>query len=166
MNPFATLRNTILICTILIHGAVSAQQILTNQDLIQMAELDMGEAIILSSIDNSNNDFDGSTPALLQMKKAGLSDVVNTEVTRGGGAAMATFLGSHDVDRLPDVVPDARARRALRVAQFLMPGGNPTSATALGGSFPNLTFPVGATLAASGSCTVSFVARAATQAME
>ena len=53
---------------------------------------------------------------------SGLIDVVNTEVKLGGGAAMASFLGSHDVDRLPDVVEDPRARRALRVAQFLMPG--------------------------------------------
>lgn len=36
--------------------------------------------------------------------------------------SMAAFLGSHDLDRLPDVVDDSRARRALRVAQFLLPG--------------------------------------------
>lgn len=36
--------------------------------------------------------------------------------------AMAAFLGSHDLDRLPNVVEDSRARRALRVAQLLLPG--------------------------------------------
>jgi hypothetical protein len=96
MNPFATLRNTILICTILIHGAVSAQQILTNQDLIQMAELGMGDAIILSSIDNSNNDFDGSTPALLQMKKAGLSDVVLAKVIEAANNSSRKVVDSND----------------------------------------------------------------------
>ncbi|KNZ32501.1 MAG: hypothetical protein AD742_12255 [Methylibium sp. NZG] len=44
------------------------------------------------------------------------------------------------------------------------PGGTPASATAMGGTFPNLTFPAGATLAANGTCTVSFTARAETQA--
>lgn len=34
----------------------------------------------------------------------------------------ATFLGSHDVSRLPSEVPSAAARRALRVAQLLLPG--------------------------------------------
>lgn len=64
--------------------------------------------------------------ALLEVVETGdvapLIDLINTEVKLGGGAAMGTFLGSHDVDRLPDVVTDFRARRALRVAQMLLPG--------------------------------------------
>lgn len=76
MNAIITFRNTILICTILIHGALSAQKTLANQDLIQMAELGMGESIILSQIENSSNDFDVSTSALMALKKAGLSDLV------------------------------------------------------------------------------------------
>lgn len=80
MNLIITLRNTILICTVLIHGALSAQQVLTNQDLIQMAELGMGEAIVLSQIENTSNDFDVSTSALMVLKKVGLSDLVVAKV--------------------------------------------------------------------------------------
>lgn len=61
-----------------------AQSILTNKDLIQMAELGMGDAIILSQIENSNNDFDLSTSSLLQLKKAGLSDAVLAKVIEAG----------------------------------------------------------------------------------
>lgn len=41
-----------------------------------------------------------------------------------GNAAlgMASFLGSHDVDRLASVVPDPGQRRALMVANMLLPG--------------------------------------------
>lgn len=61
-----------------------AQGILANKDLIQMAELGMGDAIILSQIENSTNDFDLSTPALLQLKKSGLSDAVIAKVISAG----------------------------------------------------------------------------------
>lgn len=57
-----------------------AQEVLTNQQLIQMAELGMGDAIILSRIENTNNDFDASTTALMALKKAGLSDAVLAKV--------------------------------------------------------------------------------------
>ncbi|MCC6911641.1 MAG: hypothetical protein IT224_06400 [Flavobacteriales bacterium] len=131
MNPFATLRNTILICTILIHGAVSAQQILTNQDLIQMAQLDMGEAIILRSIDNSNNDFDVSTPALLQMKAAGLGDAVLAKVIQAGSSTTHKVVDANDplaphrpgiyffddngnmVELLPSVTSQSKTKGAL-----------------------------------------------------
>lgn len=59
---------------------VSSQDHLTNQQLIQMVELGMGDAIILSQIENSNNDFDVSTPALLVMKRSGMSDAVLAKV--------------------------------------------------------------------------------------
>ncbi|MBK6829389.1 MAG: hypothetical protein IPG92_00965 [Flavobacteriales bacterium] len=61
-------------------NSAKAQEILTNQHLMQMAELGMGEAIILSQIENSNNDFDVSTSALMALKKAGLSDAVLAKV--------------------------------------------------------------------------------------
>jgi len=53
---------------------------------------------------------------------APLRDVVTEQVALGGAGGMAGFLGSHDLDRLPSVVPEAQARRALRLAQFLLPG--------------------------------------------
>lgn len=65
-------------------STASGQSVLTNQDLIQMAELGMGETIIISQIENSSNDFDVSTTALLSLKKAGLSDAVLAKVIEAG----------------------------------------------------------------------------------
>ncbi len=53
---------------------------------------------------------------------AELMEVVAAESDAGGAAGMATFLGSHDLARLPARVPDPAARRALRVVQWLLPG--------------------------------------------
>lgn len=63
---------------------LSAQSILTNKDLIQMAQLGMGDAIILSQIESSSNKFDVSTPGLLELKKSGLSDTVIAKVIAAG----------------------------------------------------------------------------------
>lgn len=63
---------------------LSAQSILTNKDLIQMAQLGMGDAIILSQIESSSNKFDVSTPGLLELKKSGLSDMVIAKVISAG----------------------------------------------------------------------------------
>lgn len=51
-----------------------------------------------------------------------LVDLVSTQVSLGGAGGMAGFLGSHDLPRLAERVPDADARRALRVVQLLLPG--------------------------------------------
>lgn len=53
---------------------------LTNKDLIHVADLGMGDAIILSQIENAQNDFDANTNALMDLKKAGLSDAVLSKV--------------------------------------------------------------------------------------
>ncbi|MCW5900017.1 MAG: hypothetical protein KIT10_12180 [Flavobacteriales bacterium] len=58
----------------------SAQQVLTNKDLVQLVELGMGEEVILSKIATSLNDFDTSTEALVILKKAGLSSAVIAKV--------------------------------------------------------------------------------------
>jgi len=59
---------------------VHAQEVLTNQDLIQLAKMGMGDAILLSKIKNANNDFDASTAALMALKAAGIGDAVLAEV--------------------------------------------------------------------------------------
>ncbi len=78
MKP--VLRTLLLTVLLTLTQLVSSQDHLTNQQLIQMVELGMGDAIILSQIENSNNDFDVSTPALLVMKQAGMSDAVLAKV--------------------------------------------------------------------------------------
>lgn len=88
-----------LILTILLAISISdiqAQNVLTNKDLIQMAELGMGDAIIISQIENSNNDFDASTAALLALKKAGLSDAVLAKVIQAGNDSAKKVVDPND----------------------------------------------------------------------
>lgn len=80
MKLLAALRYSLALAIAFTHFGVNAQDILTNKDLIQMAELGMGEAIILSRIETSNNDFDASTQALMELKRAKLSDNVLAKV--------------------------------------------------------------------------------------
>lgn len=63
---------------------------------------------------------DAALEAYATGSAAPLLEVLAEEGADAG--SMAAFLGSHDLDRLPNVVEDGRARRALRVAQFLLPG--------------------------------------------
>ncbi|MEO8589546.1 MAG: hypothetical protein ABI432_09270 [Flavobacteriales bacterium] len=80
MNARTTLRILPLVLLCLCSTRIHAQDVLTNNALIQMAQLGMGDAIILSQIENSSNDFDVSTSALMELKKAGLSDAVLAQV--------------------------------------------------------------------------------------
>jgi len=57
-----------------------AQDVLANADIIAMAKMGMGDAIIIRQIENSKNNFIVSTSALMEMKQAGLSDTVLAKV--------------------------------------------------------------------------------------
>lgn len=52
----------------------------------------------------------------------GLRDVLAIEGEADGFDGMGTFLGSHDLARLPARIPDAARREAARVVQLLLPG--------------------------------------------
>ena len=51
-----------------------------------------------------------------------LTDIVSAQVGAAAGVRMASFLGSHDVDRLATEVASVSARRALVVTHILLPG--------------------------------------------
>ncbi len=51
-----------------------------------------------------------------------LRAVIQAQVDVGVDLQMASFLGSHDQDRLATRIPDPAARRALMVAHLLLPG--------------------------------------------
>lgn len=80
MNTRNHLRNLFLSFSLLAACGAWAQSTMTNKDLIQMGQLKMGDAIIISQIESSTNNFDVTTPALLEMKRAGLSDTVIAKV--------------------------------------------------------------------------------------
>lgn len=116
-------------------GQLQAQEILTNNDLIQLAELGIGEEVILSKIAHSPNDFDTSTDALLQLKKAGLSSAVLARVVEAGNSnSQSKVVDANDptvahrpgiyyfngdgnlVELLPNVTSQSKSRGALGTA--------------------------------------------------
>lgn len=78
-------------------GSATAQEILTNKDLIQMHQLGMGESIIKSRIESTNNDFDASTPALMELKRAGLGDELLAAVISASKDATRKVVDANDV---------------------------------------------------------------------
>ena len=55
---------------------VSAQAMLTNNDVIEMQKAGMSESVILAKVNNTAADFDTSTAALRALKTAGVSENV------------------------------------------------------------------------------------------
>lgn len=64
-----------LICCLSFHFA-SAQEVITNESVIQMLELGFDDALIIDKIYTSDVKFDASLSALGQLKKAGVSSEV------------------------------------------------------------------------------------------
>ena len=78
----ATYTLLLAICSILITTVLHAQttEVLTNQDVIQLHGLQLGDEIILSKIDGTLNNFDLSTDALVALKGAGVTGNVITRM--------------------------------------------------------------------------------------
>jgi hypothetical protein len=92
------LRRLYLLLTLLVVAFVAvvpatAQQGLTNSDIIKMQSAGLSESIILSSVNTQPAAFDTSTDGLLALKKAGVSDaVVAAMISRN--AAMKSGVGN------------------------------------------------------------------------
>ena len=65
-----------MFCLLLITAQAQSAEVLTNQDVISLSQLEMGDAIILNKISNSMGNYDVSTNGLIGLKKAGVSDAV------------------------------------------------------------------------------------------
>jgi hypothetical protein len=68
-NLFATI-------FIFLFTTINAQEIITNESIIQMKDLGFDESIIISKIESSDVNFDSSIDALTKLKKSGLSPSV------------------------------------------------------------------------------------------
>ncbi|MGI8786787.1 MAG: hypothetical protein ACR2HG_03355 [Pyrinomonadaceae bacterium] len=84
--------------------AVRAQnETVTNQEVISLTKAGLSKSIIINKIRTSKSNFNLSTDALIELKKAGVDDDVvaamlqaksGTSATSGGGAVMATGGGN------------------------------------------------------------------------
>jgi hypothetical protein len=73
-------------------GATSlAQEVLTNDSVIQMVKAGLPEAVVIAKIKSTSSKFDLKTDSLVGLKKAGVSDkVLEAMVAAGSGAAPST----------------------------------------------------------------------------
>jgi hypothetical protein len=73
-------------------GATSlAQEVLTNDSVIQMIKAGLPEAVVIAKIKSTATKFDLKTDSLVSLKKAGVSDkVLEAMVAAGSGSAPTT----------------------------------------------------------------------------
>ena len=65
----------------------AADALLTNDDIIRMAKVGFGEAVIVAKIETSATDFDTSLDALVALKEAGVGDGVIAVMVKTGGTS-------------------------------------------------------------------------------
>jgi hypothetical protein len=72
-------------------GAISlAQEVLTNDSVIQMVKAGLPEAVVIAKIKSTATKFDLKTDSLVSLKKAGVSDkVLEAMVSAGSGSPAA-----------------------------------------------------------------------------
>ena len=70
-------------------ASVSAQDVMTNETVIQMHKAGLSENVILAKMRSSQTKFDTRTEALIELKKAGVPEKVMQAIL-GGGAAPAS----------------------------------------------------------------------------
>ncbi|MFT4178682.1 MAG: hypothetical protein QM612_04355 [Thermomonas sp.] len=70
-------------------GLHSQSKAVTNNDIVEMAKLGLGDAVIVSKIKSSSVDFDTEAHALARLKQAGVSDVVLTAMIEADGQSDA-----------------------------------------------------------------------------
>ena len=98
------LRLTLLLATVFSVLPATAQQGLTNTDIIKMQSAGLSENIILASVNGQPAAYDTSTNGLLALKKAGVSDsVVAAIITRN--AAMKSGVSNPSGTNVPTAAP-------------------------------------------------------------
>ena len=63
---------------------VSAQEVMTNETVIQMVKAGFSESVILAKMRSSQTKFDTRTDALIELKKAGVPEKVMQAIVNGG----------------------------------------------------------------------------------
>jgi hypothetical protein len=90
-------------------GATSlAQEVLTNDSVIQMVKAGLPEAVVIAKIKSTSSKFDLKTDSLVSLKKAGVSDkVLEAMVAAGSGAGSAPTTGAMPAPPAPAVAAGA-----------------------------------------------------------
>jgi len=102
-------------------GEATPGQALTNDDIIKLVQVKLGDSIIIQKIKSSACAFDTSTDALVKLKAAGVSDVVVQAMVEGGGQPMAAPPPLQIEDRSSGGGPEASHEYKLLHFQYLSP---------------------------------------------
>ena len=89
---------------------VSAQEVMTNETVVQMVRAGLSESVILAKIRSSQTQFDTRTEALIALKKTGVSEKV-----------LAAIVGG-DAPSAPAAAPPAAAASPRGVAMVPLAG--------------------------------------------
>lgn len=124
----------VLAITLSTTNTAKAQETLTNQSMIDMVKLGFGDPIILSKIKTSNNNFDLTTNALMELKKNNVTDAVISAMMEGASDPTRKVIDMNDhrnphrpgvyyydekgmlVELLPTVASSAKTRNTLGAA--------------------------------------------------
>ncbi len=77
--------------------SVSAQDVMTNDEVISLTKAGLSSGVIVSKIRGSKTDFDLSTDSLIKLKQAGVSDDIVSAMLDAKNGKMAVAAGSGNV---------------------------------------------------------------------
>ncbi|MCB0783815.1 MAG: hypothetical protein KDC02_06215 [Flavobacteriales bacterium] len=118
-------------------ASLSAQEILTNSDIVQLVKLGMSDDLILAKIEGSSNDFDMSTSMLVALKQDGVSDQVMAAMMKAASDDTKKVVDLNDplsphrpgiyykndqgelVEMLPSAVSDTKQRGGFGKISFI-----------------------------------------------
>jgi hypothetical protein len=103
-------------------AVASAQQPLTNQDIIRMEKAGMSDQVILAAIGTQSHNFTLSTGDLIALKQAGVSDAVLAAMLKAGAPA--------PVPSAPSVAPAPAIKSITDVRTIFISGNNEAAANA------------------------------------
>ena len=80
----------VLLCALVFAASVAAQEVLTNDSVIQMVKGGLPEAVVIAKIKSTPSKFDLKTDSLVNLKKAGVTDkILEAMVSAGSGGGAA-----------------------------------------------------------------------------
>ena len=105
-----TVLSLLLVCVFMVSPAIGQEgaEVLTNADVITLAEASVPDSIIVAKIEGSQTEFDLSVDGLVALTRAGVGEAVLAAMTKAAAA--------------PARLPPAAAARSFP-PRCLLPGG-------------------------------------------
>lgn len=95
----------LLACALVGAASPLHAEVLTNDSVLQLAEVGLGDEAVIAKIGNSQNSFDVSTDALIALRKAGLSSAVIAKMIDAGSIAPVKAVTALSIDSPDPRVP-------------------------------------------------------------